>query len=197
MFNLAFHKAEYWAPYFFLVLINDMLDNVNVTARLSADGCILYTEIKSVDDQIKLNSCLPGVERSARNGKRFWIQKRRYAWQWRTHETNPLVSDYTLAGSNLQRVYDYKYLRVNITSNFRWDERINNITKKTSKKALVPNTILKTGIKTKLHAYKTSVRAPLEYASNVWDPSTKKLKEKLKGVQRLVIKFIFSKCWRL
>lgn len=48
-------------PLLFLVFINDIIDSINVNARLFTD-CILYTEIKTRDDQVKLNNCLWGVE---------------------------------------------------------------------------------------------------------------------------------------
>lgn len=49
-------------PLLFLIAINDVLDGVNVSARLFVDDCILYTEVKNMDDQIKLNNCLQKVE---------------------------------------------------------------------------------------------------------------------------------------
>lgn len=45
-------------PLPFLVFINDVLDGMSVTTRLFADDCILYTEVKNKDDQIRLNNCL-------------------------------------------------------------------------------------------------------------------------------------------
>lgn len=50
---------------------------------------------------------------------------------------------------------------------------------------------------TKLLAFEMSIRQKLEYASEVWDPHTKKLLLKLKRIEKLAPQFIYSKYKRL
>lgn len=48
----------------------------------------------------------------------------------------------------------------------------------------------------KLLVYKTFIRPILKYASSVWSPLQKTLSDKLEKIQRLAVRFIFSRCRR-
>ena len=45
-------------PILFLIFINDLPDNLNSKARMFADDCIVYREIKSNKDQLTLQEDL-------------------------------------------------------------------------------------------------------------------------------------------
>lgn len=69
-----------------------------------------------------------------------------------------------------------------LTSDFRWDSHVNNITSTAIRQLFFINRRLKLApSETKLLAYKTLIRPVLEYANTVWFPFTNKLIKKLEG----------------
>lgn len=93
----------------------------------------------------------------------------------------------------LERVGSYKYLCIAITNDFCWDPHVNNIiTKANAKLDFLRRYLRHASQVTKLQPYKMLIGSQLEYASEVWDPCTKKRKEKLERVHRLGLRLIFS-----
>lgn len=55
------------APLLFLLFIDDIVETLNVKIRLFADDCMLYSEIKDINDQIALNNSLHNVAQWCRD----------------------------------------------------------------------------------------------------------------------------------
>lgn len=105
--------------------------------------------------------------------------------------------NYTLQGTALNTVCEYKYLGLIITSDLRWNSHIDFISRKAMNKLWALKRKLKDcSSKTKLMAYKTFVRSILEYADVVWDPYTKCNINKLERIQKKALRFIFNKYGR-
>lgn len=184
-------------PLLFLIYINDMIRDSPVKARLFADDCIIYHEIRSVKDQIQLNDYLLQID----NWCTEWqmsLNPHKTVCMTITHKLEPLNYVYNLQGNPLSRVTEYKYLGVTITSNLSWAKHIDNIVAKGNKRLGYIRRVLKqASTDTKLTAYKMLVRPLLDYACEIWDPYHKKSVSKLEQIQRRALRFIFSRYRRL
>ena len=94
------------------------------------------------------------------------------------------VADYAVANTQLEIVDETKYLGVILQSNLKFDKLIQCKTRQarqqlgTIKRALYDATE-----KAKLLASTALLRPHVEYASTMWDPSTKQLQHELDMVQ--------------
>lgn len=161
-------------PIFFLVFINDIVNDIPVKIKLFADDCILYQEVNTPDDQELLNSALDKLH--------IWCER----WQMCINTTKtvsmtisrkkaPLTFQYSINGRCLSSVNRYKYLGLIITSDLRWNEHVTFIEKKAMKKlGYLKRSLRQSTQEIKILAYKTYIRPLLEYACLVWDPYTKK-----------------------
>lgn len=53
--NSGVPQGSVLGPLFFLLYINDIVTNLSVKIRLYADDCVLYNEITTEEDQLRLN----------------------------------------------------------------------------------------------------------------------------------------------
>uniref|UniRef100_A0A224Z8C0 Rna-directed dna polymerase from mobile element jockey-like protein n=1 Tax=Rhipicephalus zambeziensis TaxID=60191 RepID=A0A224Z8C0_9ACAR len=116
-----------------------------------------------------------------------------------TRKNNPLSFTYSISGSNLSAVSNYKYLGVVISADLRWNDHVTCIHKKAIRQlGYLRRTLSKASRDVKLLAYKTYIRAALEYAAAVWDPHTNLNISKLENIQRKAARFIFnSYSWKI
>lgn len=184
-------------PLFFLIFINDILSNLTVKGRLFADDCILYTEVREPTDQINLNTCLARVGEWC-NTWQMSLNLDKTVCMTITHKSKPIEFAYAIEGYPLARVSSYKYLGVIISHDLRWSTHIDSIVKKANYKLWYLRRSLKlSSMNTNLLAYKTLIRPLMEYACEIWDPHNVNDVLKLEKVQRLALRFIFSKYRRL
>lgn len=179
-------------PLFFLLFINDIVQDVGVQIRLFADDCVIYQEISSPNDQVLLNEALSTIA----NWCSTWqmtINSRKTVAMTITRKKQPLEFTYYMNNQPLSIVHSYKYLGVMITSDLRWNEHVTFITKKAFRKlGYLRRTLGHSTTEIKLLAYKTFIRPILEYAAAAWDPWTEANKLKLESIQRKSIRFIFN-----
>lgn len=184
-------------PLFFLIFINDIVQDMPVKIKLFADDCLLYHVVRNRNDQALLNASLSKIE--------LWCSE----WQMKVNEKKtvsmtitrkrtPLPFQYSINGRCLSSVQSYKYLGVMITSDLRWNAHITYIQNKAMRKlGYLKRSLRQSTEEIKLLAYKTFIRPILEYASVVWDPFTEANISKLESVQRKSVRFIFnSYSWR-
>lgn len=195
--NSGVPQGSVLGPLLFLVFVNDLIEDSPVKARLFADDCVIYTEVKSVNDQIMLNEYLSQINE--------WCVK----WQMSinldktvcmtiTHKRQPLEYVYMLHGKALSRVSEFRYLGLTITSNLSWTPHVSNIIGKANKRlGYIRRSLKLASSETKLTAYKMLIRPLLEYACEVWDPHVKYLVSNLEQVQRRALRFVFSSYRRL
>lgn len=179
-------------PLLFLIFINDILDDIPVQINLFADDCVLYTEISSPGDHLLIDASLEKIN--------LWCAK----WQMTlnakktvfmniTRKKNISHFSYSIDGVPLQKVESFKYLGVIITSDLRWNDHIDYISRRAFQKlGYLRRSLGRSSVSAKLTAFKTYVRPILEYAGVVWDPHTEVNKNKLEKIQRRAVRFIYS-----
>lgn len=110
-----------------------------------------------------------------------------------TNKRKPVTNSYNIRGHRLEVVDSAKYLGVTIHKNLRWNEHIDNITKKAnSTRAFIQRNLQHCPRNTKAACYTTLVRPLVEYACTVWDPHTALNIQKLEAVQRRSARFVMN-----
>ena len=106
-------------PILFLLHINDLPSIVSSKVRLFADDCLIYRQIKSNNDQIKLQRNLNLLESwGVKWGMRFNAAMRV------SRIRLPFLYSYKLSGQVLDEVKDSKYLGVTISDNLDWSKHL-------------------------------------------------------------------------
>ena len=115
-----------------MIHINDINENVSSEARLFADDCVCYREIKDVEDckilQRDINILGDWAEK---NGMRFQPIKCNIMRLSRKRKN--IDFKYTLKGVELEKLDAIKYLGVNITSNLHWGKHVEEVCNKAFK----------------------------------------------------------------
>ena len=164
-------------PLLFLLFVNDLPECVSTgtRVRLFADDCLVYREVRSQEDRVRLQADLYALgEWSARWGMRFNTSKCEVLQVGTGSRTLPATHFYTLNGDVLKLVSSAKYLGVLVTHNLSWGEHINAIASKANAKLGWARRNLR-GCPYKLRdiAYTSLIRPGLEYSDCLWDPTTK------------------------
>ena len=176
-------------PLLFLCHLNDLPDVVSSQVRLFADDCLVYREINSIHDQIKLQEDLRKLEQWASEwGMRFNASK---CYVLSIQATKQYF--YQLNNTILKQVTSNPYLGVQLSSDLKWDVHINHIAKRAnSKLGFLRRNIHSFPLQCKRMAYLSLVRSSIEYSSVVWDPYYQKDIERLEGVQNAAVRFIVN-----
>ena len=174
-------------PILFLCHINDLPDAVASQVRLFADDCLLYTEINSFQDHLKLQKDLKNLE--------VWAS----TWGMRFNATKCYILSiksassfmYSLNNTILKSVPNNPYLGVLLSNDLQWSDHISKITKKAnSTLGFLRRNLRKCPPKCRLNAYLSLIRSTLEYGSVIWDPHLKKDIDALERIQRGAARFI-------
>lgn len=176
------------------------LEYVNTKAivdSLFADDCVIYNTIQSPSDQEKLSINLQEIEK--------WCS----TWQMVlnpdksvivsvTRKKNVMKYPYIIAGNEVNRVQQHKYLGLTFTSDLRWNTHIDNVCSKAYRVIWgLSRNIRNATPDVKLLSYITLVRPVIEYGKIVWDPYTASDIAKIEKVQRLASRFIYNKYRRI
>ena len=177
-------------PYVFLIMINDLTTNVplikfvdDVTAVeiVNPGAC---SQMQTVLDQITNWSYANFMEINTKKSKQmfFGIASSR-------NQQTPLV----LGNDTIDAVPSFKLLGVTISSDLRWDEHIDTICAKASKRLHYLSLLRRSSVR---HAelllyYKTIVRPIIEYACPVWQSAlTEEHRQRLEAIQRRALRII-------
>ena len=169
-------------PLLFLLFINDITHHLSSTCRLYADDCILYRCIDSQSDIDALQEDLKQLE----IWEEIWNMKFNIDKCMVLHVTlkrNPILSEYSLHGHNLNTVSEAKYLGVLLDSKLSFNQHINS----TCQKANFVLSFLRRNLKrchkkVKIDSYNLFVKPILNYAATVWSPYTQCYKNKLESI---------------
>ena len=176
-------------PLLFLLFINDLPACVESKTRLFADDCIVYRNVKTLQDCQALQNDLYKLTDWERKWGMLFHPDKCNTLQV-TRARNPLTFTYSLKGQDLEAVNTAKYLGVDLSNNLSWNSHIDRTTKKAnSMLGFLRRNLRVNNSDTKAAAYKTLVRPNLEYCASVWSPYTAAGKRKIEMVQRRAARY--------
>lgn len=118
-------------PHLFLILINDIHENVNSTTRLFADDCLVYNTINSNVDEKQLQRDLDKMAKWAEKwGMIFNPSKCQTMRMCRNRIRDP--ANYSMLGTDLAEVGNSKYLGVILQNDLSWNMQTDHATKKSN-----------------------------------------------------------------
>ena len=118
-------------PLLFLLFINYLPDCISseTTARLFADDCVLYRNIKTEEDAYLLHQDLAHLQQWESDWKIEFHPKKCQVTHV-TNKSNVMKQPYIIHNHTLEEVDSGKCLGVNIHKNLSWKHHIDSITKK-------------------------------------------------------------------
>ena len=181
-------------PLLFLTYINDLPDSISHSdTKLFADDSMLMKEIKTEEDQRKLQSDLAALETWERKWQMNFNPSKCNTMRANGSKEPPKIRDYFLHGQKLENTKSSKYLGVTITEELKWTEHVDLIVAKANRSVgFLRRNFSSCTAKAKSTTYSTMVRPVLEYASSVWDPVLKSDINKIEKVQRSAARYIFN-----
>lgn len=180
-------------PLLFVIFINDLPDILppEVTSALCADDTKVHGTIKSTHDCEIMQSALTNLNNwSNINNIRFKDSKCKVLTV--TRKKTPIMFDYYLNVTQLQRVYTEKDLGITITSKLSWSTHIDSIISKANKMlGLLKRTCpLLQDTRVRRTLYLSLVKSQLNYGCEIWSPHEFGSKRKLESVQRRATRWI-------
>ncbi len=181
-------------PLLFLIFINNIADDLTdgTSCRLFTDDCLLYRSIRNEQDNRILQNDLTSLEKwendwcmnfNPTKCKCLRVPAGRKVFEF----------DYRVHGEALEIVKHEKYLGVYFSFDMKWNKHVDYILGKAYRNlGFIKRNLYHCNSVTKERAYFALVRPGLEYASSLWDPSTKLLTKKIEKVQRNAIRFVTS-----
>ena len=182
-------------PLLFLLFINDIPNNLSTgtTIRLFADDCLVYREIRSPEDQIQLQRDLAILEEWSKTWGMSFNPSKCTILRTRPGSKPPLQHFYTLHGQILKEVPTAKYLGVLLSNDLSWSPHVDSTAHKANQKlGFIRRNLRGSPTKSKCMAYTSVVRSGMEYASAIWDSSSKRDINKLEMVQRKPARWVKS-----
>ena len=179
-------------PLLFLAYINDLPSGITegTSARLFADDCILYRNIRSQEDADILEKDLNQLQQWEKD----WLMEfhpDKCQLLRVTNKRKPICAKYTIHQQELQKTDTAKYLGVTLHHKLSWNTHISSICKKANNtRAFLQRNLSYVPQEVKERCYLTLVRPTLEYASCIWNPYTDANIKKMEMVQRRAARFV-------
>ena len=190
----GFPQGSILGPLLFSLYINDMPTSIiDSLILLYADDTKCYREISSLLDCYRLQLDLNLLHAWSIVWKLHFNPRKCKALSV-THSKSPIIFDYSMHTSTIERVDCMKDLGVVIDSNLSWNKHIQGTVSKANrvfwllKRALgfnAPSSVSK-------QLYESFVRSLLEYCPQVWSGTTKRNVRSLERVQRSATRFIMG-----
>ena len=183
-------------PILFVLFINDIAADIDSSSGicLYADDTKLFREVKSFEDQLKLQKDINSLTAWATlNKMKFHPDKCKFLCV-SLNRTHDQPAPYTINGVQICQVNSEKDLGVHITSRLNWTEHCNYLYSRANRNlGLLKRTC--SFIKNRAQRrslYLAMVRSQLEHCSTVWSPSSATSIEKLESLQKRAIKWVFD-----
>ena len=157
-------KGSVLGPILFLIFINDLPDNIRSFVHLFADNCVLYRNIKSIQDGFILPEDLFSLGQWEADWQmKFNVAKCHSMRVTRHQHHKQILFDYSLHNQTLENVQSAKYLGITISDNMDWGQHISEISSKSTKTVgFLRRNLTFAPRSTKEVAYKTLVWPKLE-----------------------------------
>lgn len=181
-------------PTLFNLFINDLSDILNVPHLFYADDLKLFHTIIDVDDCLRLQRNLGGVDEWCKlNNLKLNVQKCNVMTFSR--KTDHLLFDYKVSDQNLRRQNTFCDLGVIFDRSLTFNDHIaSTVTKAVQSLGFIIRCCRNfKDTKTLIMLYNTIVRSRLEYASVVWSPLYTIHKQELEAVHRRFLKYLAFK----
>ena len=171
-------------PILFLTYINDLPEQLVSKVRLFADDTAVYLTMDGADSGRVLQNDLDTLSVwESRLDMEFNPSKCQVVRV--TTSRNAINYMYHLHGQVLEVVASARYFGVDISSVLSWNSHIDRITGNANRTlGFIRRNICTKLPKVRETAYNTLVRPQLEYASPIWDPSSKKNILQIEKIQR-------------
>ena len=178
-------------PLLFNLFINDLPLVTSSTCLLFADDTLLYRPIKSPNDEQQLQHDINQIQlwcdvnKMKLNTKKTKVM--RISW------STSVEPNYTLNGTQLDVVSEYKYLGVILNKKLTWDTHVDYVVTKANRMlGFVFSVARHLSSDAFLALYKALVLPIIEYGVPVWHLHTNALIDKIERVQRRATRMILK-----
>ena len=160
-------------------------------SQLFTDNCILYRQIDSTADCVKLQDDLNVLQ----HWEDMWLMTfnaKKCNTMQVSSSPKPISFDYSIYNTVLQNVPHTKYLGVTIQSNLKWDVHCKQVAAKATNTLNVLKWNLKSTKEVRKKAFKLLVYPQVEYAASVWSPWLAKDKAQIERVQHRAARYVYN-----
>lgn len=181
-------------PFLFLLFINDMPNCINSsTTALFADDCKVFKSIKSLHDCTAVQNDLSAMHEWSNNWQ-MSFNAAKCKILTITRSRSPILYNYHLDGTMLERVGEFKDLGITFDNNLKFTTHVNSIISKANKLCGVIKRAVgyRAPQNVKVQLYKSLVRPNLEYSTQVWSPYFKNEILSIESVQRSMTRYILN-----
>ncbi|KAI8491386.1 hypothetical protein Bbelb_310190 [Branchiostoma belcheri] len=181
-------------PLLFLIYINDLPSRLSpgTTARLFADDCLIYREIRGQGDQVILQKDLIALQVWAATwGMKF--NPKKCNTMSITRNKNPFTWMYEMCGEFIHQTEQAKYLGITISNDLKWSTHISTaVTRANHTLHFLSRNLRYCPRQVRETAYFSLVRSTIEYGAVIWDPYLRKDIDTLEMVNRRAARFVTS-----
>ncbi len=185
-------------PLLFIIYIES---NIKSKIRLFVDDCVLYRDVRTLEDYGVLKDDLSKLEQWSNTWQLKFNVNKCKVMCISAKKLNQTLN-YKINNNNLEVVSVFKYLGVVIDCKLTWRDQVNHATSKATKILNLPRRNLRHATKSaKSKAFSALVKPHLEYSAPVWAPHTKNNINKIENVQKRAARWIEAKwcktnhCW--
>ncbi|KAL1447370.1 hypothetical protein WDU94_003644, partial [Cyamophila willieti] len=180
----------------FIVMINGLQQVVKHSLfELYADDFKLYRTIDSADCTTKFQEDLNACQVWLIENKLKFHPSKCEIMTITNKKINTIDHTYLIENTPIPRITQKRDLGVIFQNNLKFDHHINKITSKCYQVLgfIQRNAKYFNQIETMLLLYSAYIRSKLDYACNVWSPTTKKMIKKVEDVQAKFVRYLFFK----
>lgn len=187
-------QGSHLGPLFFIVFINDLIENLSCPCLLYADDLKVFSVIKSIKDAESLQNDLNSITHWCKVNHMF-LNVKKCAVVTFTRKVNKINFDYNINGQILQRLTQIKDLGVTFDEELSFKPHYNNIYSKASRLLGFTTRLTKEfkNARSAIYIFNSLVRSNLEYGSIIWSPFYAVHSKLIEGVQK---KFMRSLAFR-
>lgn len=183
-------QGSHIGPYLFILYLSDLTGCFNYCRALFfADDLKIFLEVKSVDDCLKLQSDVNKLSTwSLRNGMSLNISKcHSITFSRKRH---PIIFDYSIEGTNLNRVDTITDLGVVLDSKLTFQSHIDSLVSRgLSRLGFVLRSSTELSLSSVRILYISLVKSLLNYASPVWSPAYQVHIDRVEAIQNKFLRY--------